>query len=159
MYYNVFAPYGKKENRCHQGQDRDGLGVRACELWKDGLDLSVYITIFKNGKPSISMDHVPWLCLITRGYVCIYICATPKEYILKNLIPLCKYALTSLNVRSVLDLEIRIIQVVHCMSQRCSQNRAKTGDSSRKPKVRSLIYGSKMWKPCTKLIQIGLLWD
>jgi hypothetical protein len=30
-------------------------------------------TIFKNGKPSINIPWLPWLCLITRGYIYIYI--------------------------------------------------------------------------------------
>ena len=33
-------------------------------------------TIFKNGKPSINIPWLPWLCLITRGYIYIHYITT-----------------------------------------------------------------------------------
>jgi hypothetical protein len=89
------------------------------------------------GKPSINGPFS--LAMFNNQRLCMYI----YIYILKNLIPLCKYAFTSLNVRSVPHLKIRIIQVVHCMSHTCSQNRAKTGDSSRKQRLGRSSMGQR----------------
>ena len=58
------------------------MEVSICSMWQSDLPsgyllqfaMERFTMLLKTVNPSISMDHFPWLCEITRGYIYICIC-------------------------------------------------------------------------------------
>ena len=104
------------------------------------------------GKPSINGPFS--LAMFNNQRLCMYIYIYPEEF--DTTLQICVYIFKCTKCPSPEDKDHPgcTLYVTH-MQPKQSQNWRQQP----KTKVRSLIYGSKMWKPCAKLIQIGLLWD